>query len=68
MQNYNFGVVLYGFKTWSLTLREESWLRVFENRVLRRILEPKRDEIRGTGEDYITWSFMLCTPDQISFE
>jgi hypothetical protein len=61
-------VVLYGFKTWSLTLREASWLRVFENRVLRRIFEPKRDEIRGTGEDYITWSFMLCTPDQISFE
>jgi hypothetical protein len=40
--------VLYGCETWSLTLREEHRLRVFENRVLRRILGPKRDE--GMGE------------------
>jgi hypothetical protein len=40
-------VVLYGCKTWSLTLREECWLRVFENRVLRRIFGPKRDEVTG---------------------
>jgi hypothetical protein len=39
--------VLYGCETWSLTLREEHRLRVFENRVLRRILEPKRDEVTG---------------------
>jgi hypothetical protein len=32
---------------WSLTLREERRLRVFENRVLRRIFEPKRDEVTG---------------------
>ena len=38
-------VVLYGCETWSLTLREERWLRVFENRALRRIFGPKRDEI-----------------------
>jgi hypothetical protein len=39
---------MYGYETWSLTLREEHRLRVFENRVLRRILGPKRDEvIRG---------------------
>jgi len=37
-------VVLYGCETWSLTLREERSLRVFENRVLRRIFGPKRDE------------------------
>jgi hypothetical protein len=37
-------VVLYGCKTWSFTLREEHELRVFENRVLRRIFEPKREE------------------------
>ena len=37
-------VVLYGYETWSLTLREERKLRVFENRVLRRIFGPKRDE------------------------
>jgi hypothetical protein len=37
-------VVLYVCETWSLTLREEYRLRVFENRVLRRIFGPKRDE------------------------
>jgi hypothetical protein len=36
-------VVLYGCKTWSLTVREEHKLRVFENKVLRRIFGPKRD-------------------------
>ena len=40
-------VVLYGYETWSLTLREEHWLRVFENRVLRRIFGPKRDGVTG---------------------
>ena len=35
-------VVLYGCETWSLTLREERRLRVFENRVLRRVIGPKR--------------------------
>jgi hypothetical protein len=40
-------VVLYGCETWSLTLREEQRLRVFENMVLRRILGPKRDEVTG---------------------
>jgi hypothetical protein len=38
-------VVFYGCKTWSLTLRKDHRLRVFENRVLRRIFGPKRDEI-----------------------
>ena len=40
-------VVLYGFETWSLTLREERRLRVFENGVLRRVFGPKRDEVTG---------------------
>jgi hypothetical protein len=40
-------VVLYGYATWSLTLREEHRLRVSENRVLRRIFGPKRDEVTG---------------------
>jgi hypothetical protein len=40
-------VVLYGCETWSLTLREEQILRVFNNRVLRRIFGPKRDEATG---------------------
>jgi hypothetical protein len=39
--------VLYGCETWSLTLREERRLRVFENRVLRRVFEPMRDEVAG---------------------
>ena len=40
-------VVLYGCETWSLALREERKLRVFENRVLSRIFGPKRDEVAG---------------------
>jgi hypothetical protein len=40
-------VVLYWCETWSLTLREEHRLRVFENRVLRRVFGPKRDEVTG---------------------
>jgi hypothetical protein len=40
-------VVLYGCEAWSLTLRDERRLRVFENRVLRRVFGPKRDEVTG---------------------
>jgi hypothetical protein len=40
-------VILYGCETWSLALREEHKLRVFENTVLRRIFGPKRDEVTG---------------------
>jgi hypothetical protein len=53
---------LYGCETWSLTLKEEHRLRVFENRVLRRIYGPKRDEITGewrkvhNGELHILYS------------
>ena len=43
-------VVLYGCETWSLTLWEERRLRVFENRVLRRIFGAKRDEVTGRVE------------------
>jgi hypothetical protein len=64
--------VLYGFKTWSLTLREELSLRVFENRVLRKIFGPKRDE--GAGDwrklheeelDDLYWSPNIYSIDQI---
>ena len=48
-------VVLYGCETWSLALREERRLKVFENRVLRRIFEQKKDE--KTGE----WRRLLST-------
>ena len=40
-------VVLFGCETWSLTLREERRLKVFENRLLRRVFGRKRDEVRG---------------------
>jgi len=40
-------VALYGCEAWSLTLREERRLRVFESRVLRKIFVPKRDEVTG---------------------
>jgi len=43
--------VVYGCETWSLTLREESRLRVFENRVLRRIFGPKRNKVTGGAEE-----------------
>jgi len=39
--------ILYGCETWSLSLREERKLRVFENKVLRRIFGPRRDEVTG---------------------
>jgi len=40
-----FPVVLFGFETWSLTLREENGLKVFENEALRRLFGPKRDDV-----------------------
>jgi hypothetical protein len=40
-------VVLYGYETWSLTLREEHRLKVFEKKVLRRIFGARRDEVTG---------------------
>jgi hypothetical protein len=43
-------VVLYGCETWSLTLREEHGLRVFENWVLRGIYGPKRNKTGGWGK------------------
>ena len=43
-------VVLYGCETGSFILREERRLRVFENRVLRRIFGPKRDEVTANGD------------------
>jgi hypothetical protein len=57
-------VVLYGFETWSLILKEESRLKVFENRVLRRIFGPKKYEIKITGEIWVR-SFITCTPRQV---
>jgi hypothetical protein len=56
-------LVIYGCETWSLTLREEHTMRVFENRVLRRIFGPKRDEV--TGENCIMRNFITCTLLQV---
>ena len=58
-------VVLYGCETWSLILREERRLRVFENTVLRTIFGPKTDDVTGNGENYIMRSLMICTPHPI---
>jgi hypothetical protein len=58
-------VVLYGCKTWSPTLREELRLRVFENRMYKRILGPKRDEVKEIRENYIIRSLMICTAHPI---
>jgi hypothetical protein len=58
-------VVLCGCETWFLTLREEHRLRVFENRVLRRILGPKRDEVTGEWRKlhYEELNDLYCSPN-----
>jgi hypothetical protein len=48
-------------------LREEHMLRVLENRVMRKIFGPKREDVTWGAEDYITRKFMVCTLDQILF-
>jgi len=50
---------LYGCETWSFKFREERRLRVFENRVLRTIFGPKKDEVIGSRENYVIRSLML---------
>ena len=58
-------VVLYGCETWSLTVKEERRLRVFENRVLRRIFEPNRDEVTGEWRKlhYEELNDLYCSPN-----
>jgi hypothetical protein len=53
-------VVLHGFETWSLKLRAEQRLRVFENRVLWRIFGAKRDEVTGEWRKLHNAEFILC--------
>jgi len=52
-------VVLYGCETWSLTLREERRLKMFENRVLRRIFGPKRDDV--------TWEWRKLHNEELNY-
>jgi hypothetical protein len=66
--NIIFSIVLCGCETWSLTLREERRLRGFENRVLRRILWPKRNEVtvecgRLYNEELCALCFVLVIKD-----
>jgi hypothetical protein len=57
--------VLCGCETWSLTLREENRLRVFEERVLRRIFVLRKDEIAGEWRKLQIRSFKFCTHPKI---
>jgi hypothetical protein len=58
-------VILYGCETWSLTLREEHRLSMFENKVLRRIFGPKRDEVTRGWRNCIMRSFVICNLRQV---
>jgi hypothetical protein len=61
-------VVLYGSKSWTLTLREESRLRtgvcMFENRLLRRIFGIRMDETMGEPRNCVRRTSIICTPQQ----
>jgi hypothetical protein len=52
--------VIYDCERWSFTLREEYWLRVFENRILRRKFEPNGLRMRN-GEGFTMRNFIVCT-------
>jgi hypothetical protein len=59
-------VVLHSYETRSLTLREEHRVRVFENRMLRRIFGPKRDEVTGEWRKLVCdLSFLPSINDQV---
>ena len=58
-------VVLYGCEAWSLTLRKERELRVFENMVLRRIFGPRTDEVTGEWRRLHNEELKICTPQPI---
>jgi hypothetical protein len=58
-------VVPYGCEKWSLIVRKEHKLRVFENRVLRRTYGPKRDGVTGGWKSCITKSCIICILHQV---
>ena len=59
--------VLHGYGIWSLTLREKHRLRVYENRVLRRMLGPKSDEITREWRRLKNKEHLICMPHQMFF-
>jgi hypothetical protein len=63
--NCNSAYCFVWVETWLPTLREECRLRVFENRVLRRIFGPLR--LQGNGGNYTMRSLMICIPHPILF-
>jgi hypothetical protein len=60
-----FPLVLYGCETWSPTLREEHRLKMIENRLLRKVFEPKRFEVTGDWKKLNNGNFIACTPHQV---
>jgi hypothetical protein len=60
-------LVVYECQTWFFAPREEHRPRVFESRVLKKTFGPRRGEITGSIEDYITRSFMVFSPHEILF-
>jgi len=52
-------VVLYGCETWSVTLREERRLRVFENSVVSKIYGSKREEVTEEWKSYISMTLII---------
>ena len=60
-------IILFGFETLSLTLREEQRLMVFKKRALQKILGAKREEVTSDWSDYIMRTFIIFTPHQIVF-
>jgi hypothetical protein len=57
--------LMYRRETWSVTLREEHRLRMFENRVLRKIFETKRAEVTGGWKNCITKNSIICSHHQM---
>jgi hypothetical protein len=64
----NLPVVAYWCETWALTWRKEHRLRMFENRMLRKIFGPRGKKYREAGERCIMRSFMIATPQQLLFD
>jgi hypothetical protein len=60
IEKHNLHVVLCGYETWSLTVREEYRLRVFEKKVLRRIFGYQAQGVRAGWRNCIKYSFIIC--------